>query len=381
MPCSTSAAPAHIHVYTILLPRDHGRISSASLLHSQEQTNKRPERRSGKLEGVGQTEEERERDRVHAPRNRNKIMSVYRSSRRIYMYYTHHSSWLMDPARARARYRSAEAHWRRALRLLSFLPALSSARLKARHPFRLPTHIGKQPPPRHLSRWATAVAVQFCRFQPSPSSLPLYKSAPPTHQASIYREEETHEWEHAGHSQQWRQGDTFAAAQLRSYDGLKNLRVKRALIKRFPPLRISIRIHTRSTNSCIPGCTLVLFVHWKKSIACTGIPSWQYGVMLWEKYRKSQETNVKVYYQNKVLLSQAKLTISIVVRAIPVLEIVKSMVSIEILLAAIVILVAMNTMRDNKDNLYLFSWFIRNCTYKHHHELNIKYFMFTSSLT
>ena len=57
--------------------------------------------------------------------------------------------------------------------------------------------------------------------------------------------------------------------------------------------------------------------------------------------------------QNKVFLSQAKL--SLVVRAIPVLEIVKNMVATQILLAAIVILVAMGTIRDNRDNLYIFS--------------------------
>ena len=61
------------------------------------------------------------------------------------------------------------------------------------------------------------------------------------------------------------------------------------------------------------------------------------------------------------MLSQAKL--SLVVRAIPVFEIVKSMVATQILLAAIVIFVAMDTIRDNKDNLYIFSWFILNCTY------------------
>ena len=47
--------------------------------------------------------------------------------------------------------------------------------------------------------------------------------------------------------------------------------------------------------------------------------------------------------------------LSLVVRAIPVLEIVKSMVSTQILLAAIVIFIAMATIRDNKDNLYIFS--------------------------
>ena len=63
--------------------------------------------------------------------------------------------------------------------------------------------------------------------------------------------------------------------------------------------------------------------------------------------------SLSVYYQNKVFLTQAKL--SLFVSAIPVLEMVKSMVATQILLAALVIFVAMDTIRDNTYNLYIFS--------------------------